>query len=395
MKVVVTSPRWDLSGVNTVSATLVKGLRELGADAEVVLTDPCVPSGNPMPPVPGIVPIPLPGARAYDIRHNWRCLVRYLEGCAPCVYVPNYDMAHSCVCSRLSGEVVTVGVVHCDDAVHYDHVERLGTYWNAIVTVSEAIAANVRSRWPQLAERTIVIRNGVEIPPSEARNNSGTLRILYAGRVIQHQKRVLDLPRIMAGLRSAGVRVELTVAGSGPDDAALAKAGADLISAGAVRLAGTMAHHELMDLMQSQDVIILTSAFEGLPIVLMEAMVRGCVPIVTKTHSGIPEVVRDGSNGFCVPVGDIDGFVRCLEALAGDPGAQDRLRQAARKTIVDSFGAAPMARAYHDLFRRVLAERATFDRPRGPVVPPEWVRPLLDQQRWPNRVRVAVRSLLR
>jgi hypothetical protein len=54
-----------------------------------------------------------------------------------------------------------------------------------------------------------------------------------------------------------------------------------------------------------------------------------------------------------------------------------------------------MAAAYHDLFSRLLVERVNFRRLRGPIVPPDWARPLLDQQRWPNRLRVAVRGLVR
>jgi glycosyltransferase involved in cell wall biosynthesis len=395
MRVILTSPAWDLSGVNTVSATLVKELRDLGADAEMLLTDPMLPSSNGMPPIAGVPLVPLPGARAHDIRHNWRRLVSYLESQAPCIYLPNYDMIHSCVSARLSPDVVVVGVVHCDDPVHYEHVGRVGSYWNAIVAVSEAIASHVRRCWPALADRTSTIRNGVSVPPVRREVPSDPLRILYAGRVIQHQKRVLDLPPILAGLLDAGVPAVLTVAGSGPEDAALAKAGEALLHKGALRQVGTLAHDALLALMETQDIIMLTSAFEGLPMVLIEAMARGCIPVVTDVTSGIPELVRQGENGFRVPIGDTQGFVRCLAALASDPVGRARLRQAARSCVEQSFSGNAMAAAYHDLFSRLLVERVNFRRLRGPIVPPDWARPLLDQQRWPNRLRVAVRGLVR
>ncbi len=56
MNVIVSSPVWSLNGVNVFSANLVRGLREKGVAAELLLTCPGMPDDKPMP-LPGDIPI--------------------------------------------------------------------------------------------------------------------------------------------------------------------------------------------------------------------------------------------------------------------------------------------------------------------------------------------------
>ena len=75
--------------------------------------------------------------------NHWAAMIRYLEDRGPCIYIPNHDWRHSCISPRLSRQVSVVGVVHSDDPLHYDHVARLGRFWDAIVTVSPTLQRKV------------------------------------------------------------------------------------------------------------------------------------------------------------------------------------------------------------------------------------------------------------
>ncbi len=55
------------------------------------------------------------------------------------------------------------------------------------------------------------------------------------------------------------------------------------------------------------DMLVLTSYWEGLPRVCLQAMAAG-LPIVATNVDGIPEAVQDGSNGFLLQPGDILGL---------------------------------------------------------------------------------------
>jgi glycosyltransferase involved in cell wall biosynthesis len=50
---------------------------------------------------------------------------------------------------------------------------------------------------------------------------------------------------------------------------------------------------------QKMDVLMMTSAFEGFPVVMMEAMINGAVPVATAVD-GVPEHIKDGENGMLI-----------------------------------------------------------------------------------------------
>jgi glycosyltransferase involved in cell wall biosynthesis len=295
-------------------------------------------------------------------------MIRYLEAHAPCIYIPNYDFGHSCISSQLSGSVAIVGIVHSDDPRHYDHVVRLGGYWNAVVAVSSAIAAETRGIAPALASRISTIPYGVAAADNlTGRSLKGRqpLRVIYAGRLDQEQKRVLDLPRIVQAVAALGVPIHLTIAGSGRLAAEL-KAQCD---GQPVEFLGTVESAALPRILAGQDVCLLTSAFEGLPIGVLEAMGQGCIPLVGDIRSGIPELIEDGVNGFRVPVGDIPGFASRLTELYRNSGLREQMSRAAwTKARSDCYRTERMVESYATLFASL--PDTTHARRAGRIKPP-------------------------
>ncbi len=87
-----------------------------------------------------------------------------------CIYMPNYDFCHSPISARLPASIHTVGILHSDDAMHYDHVRQLGRFWNRVVTVSQRIAETCRAI-DVPADKLLTIPYGIPIP-SEPRQVS-------------------------------------------------------------------------------------------------------------------------------------------------------------------------------------------------------------------------------
>ena len=117
----------------------------------------------------------------------------------------------------------------------------------------------------------------------------------------------------------------------------------------------------------------LADSLEGLPLGLLEAMGRGCVPVVTDIRSGIPDLVQDGVNGFRVPVGGIQQFAARLATLQRDPLLRWEMGLRAYHTVsAGGYRIEDSVRSYLALFRRVLEqnERGTYRRPKGRVLPP-------------------------
>lgn len=378
-EVVVAAPDWTVTGVNVFSANLVRGLNQAGVAAHVLMTEhetALITRHEACMPRPADIPFEsLPVRRSDGWGAHWGATVRWLEEAAPSVYLPNHDWRHSTVCPVLSDQVVIVGVVHSDDPLHYDHVRRLGRYWNVIVAVSKAVAERTAELFPEIADRIVTIPIGVSVPARYPRRaaSDGALRLIYHGILKQHQKRVLDLPRIVQRALDLGVPVVLDIAGAGPDEDALRTACANLVERGAIRFLGVTSPQDAAALLQQHDVYLLASEFEGMPNALIEAMGRGCVPIVSRMISGIPELIRDGENGFLVPIGDHAAFAARLQLLHGDPARCERMSRAAHATVKNGgFRLEDMVDAYQrvfaDAWRKVRS--GAFVRPQGTLSPP-------------------------
>lgn len=93
-----------------------------------------------------------------------------------------------------------------------------------------------------------------------------------------------------------------------------------------VRLLGRRS--DVPDLLAAADVYVLTSVWEGRPLVIQEAMQVG-LPVVTTAAGGVPELVGDGAR--VVPVGDPDAVVDAVNALLDDPQLRSELGERGRR----------------------------------------------------------------
>ncbi len=82
--------------------------------------------------------------------------------------------------------------------------------------------------------------------------------------------------------------------------------------------------------------LLLTSTAEGFPLVLLEAMSRGCLPIAYDVAYGPADVIRDGVNGFLVPEGDVEALADTVRRLVELPERKrTRMRRAAVRTAAE------------------------------------------------------------
>ncbi len=366
--VFLSMPEWHLSGVTTFARHLVRGLDARGVPGAVLVTRPGLWSDIKVPYSPGVAIVELPvDLDAPDDVRRAR-LADMLERHQPCIYVPNYDFSVSGIAPALPAGVAVVGILHSDEQMYYEQLQRLGDAWNATVCVSRHIRDTASRIRPELAGRLHLIPYGVPVgPPPGPREMpaDGALRIVYCSRVQDSQKRALDLIPIVGALELRRVPFVLTVAGIGSQVETLVRALRPYVDAGRARFLGPLAQDAVPAELQRHDVFLLTSAYEGLPLSLLEAMQAECVPVVTDVRSGIPELVHEGLNGCRVPIADVDAFAERLEALWRDPARRARLGQAARETILTGdYTVERMTDQYLALFDRVWEDQRAG---RGPV----------------------------
>jgi glycosyltransferase involved in cell wall biosynthesis len=107
------------------------------------------------------------------------------------------------------------------------------------------------------------------------------------------------------------------------------------------------------ELIAAFDVFLLTSAFEGLPYSLIEAMASG-VPVVATDVVGTRDVVRHGETGLLAPAGDAPALAaQVLHVLANQEEAS-RLAEAGRADVLARYSVDEMVRRTADLYCSLL-----------------------------------------
>ena len=120
-------------------------------------------------------------------------------------------------------------------------------------------------------------------------------------------------------------RAIFLLAGSGPLRDETARRVADLRS-DSVRFLGAVP--DAARLIACADLLVLSSSYEGLPVVVMEALAAG-VPVVSTAVGGVPDLIQSGHNGLLTRPGDPDALAETI-LRAMRPEIHARLREGAR-----------------------------------------------------------------
>lgn len=209
---------------------------------------------------------------------------------------------------------------------------------------------------------------GVPLRPLVAPSslNLPVLKVLYAGRIEQEQKRVLDLPLIIAALRSAGTDARLSIAGAGPEEVRLRAAFAEHGMEHFVSWLGDLEKSQLAEAYRKHDVLLVTSAWETGPIVAWEAMSHG-LPVVSSRYvgSGLERALSHGQTAVLFEVGDVEAAAKSIEQLR-DPSFRCTIAAGGYSLIRRRYGLDTSAAAWHDALSAVF--RSTKVTPLTPRV---------------------------
>lgn len=139
------------------------------------------------------------------------------------------------------------------------------------------------------------------------------MRFVAVGRLVA-QKNLALLLRAFA--QGAAPQDSLTVVGDGPERGALEAQARRLGLGGRVHFAGHLPSPDQQ--LRAADCLLLSSDYEGVPAVVIEAIAAGLPVIATDCSLSMPELLGHGARGVLVPIGD-------QAALAAAIGAASRL----------------------------------------------------------------------
>ena len=236
--------------------------------------------------------------------------------------------------------------------------------------ISDYNRRHILSRFPEIDSKKITVsRLGVDVPPTAKffrrvlDDPAHNFTLLAVGR-LHAVKDHAFLVRACSRLRDAGLKFKCAIAGEGPERQHLEFMIRESQLEDRMTLLGHVARSEIDALYWSADIVVLTSLSEGIPLALMEAMVRGKI-VLAPAITGIPELVIPGKTGFLYEAGDLEDFIRRIRFLEALMRFKNRpwgnrlnwIRHAARVQVILNFNRQRNLNRFTDAFLRSIAPR--------------------------------------
>jgi glycosyltransferase involved in cell wall biosynthesis len=165
------------------------------------------------------------------------------------------------------------------------------------------------------------------------------------------QKAPLDFVRMAAMIHRHRQDVQFLLVGDGELRQAVTDEVLHAGLNGHVFLAGW--RRDVWDILRCLDLFVLTSRWEGLPRVYLEALTSG-VPVVGTRVDGASDVIRDGVNGFLVEPGDVSGLADRALWLLNHP-AQAKQMGVRGTHLPSQFDCHEMVRRQEQVYDQLLA----------------------------------------
>ncbi len=211
-----------------------------------------------------------------------------------------------------------------------------------IVAPSRGVVEDVREITAIAPEKFQVVHNPVfraeivELADADTGHpwlTDAAIPVVIAAGKLKPQKDFETLLRAFAKVR-ARRQARLMILGRGPDKQALLDLAQELGVSNDFQLPGHVRNPYAY--FRRASVFVLSSAWEGLPNVLIEAMACGCPVVSTDCPSGPDEILDGGRIGRLIPVGDAVQMAEAIAATLDSPPAAGEMVRRAREFSFDA-----------------------------------------------------------
>jgi glycosyltransferase involved in cell wall biosynthesis len=278
-------------------------------------------------------------------------------------------MYHANLFGRVAGKWAGVPLIvssirsERNESVTRDWLMRLTNGMDdACTTNSRQVAESLVERGLLPPKKVTVIPNGVDVaalrtPPDTRVRLRAELGVspsefvwLAIGRLLPQK----DYPTMLQAFQPlAGAR--LLIAGRGPLLDQL-KQLADQLGLG-TRVSFLGVREDIAELLAAADALVLSSGWEGMPNVVMEAL-AAARPVVATQVGGVSELVKPDASGWTVPPGDPGALSQAMERMMRLPAERRReMGLSGQQHVAQHYGLEAMARRWMTLYRNLLQQR--------------------------------------
>lgn len=195
------------------------------------------------------------------------------------------------------------------------------------------------------------------VEPLELPGN-GAARILWPGRLVEQKDPILTM-EVLARARERGAEFVLDVVGDGHLKESARVRAAELGIDEVVNWHPPS--QEMARWYRSADLLLMTSVYEGIPLVIYEALSMG-LPVIAPALPGNVEFMNADSGVLVDPRDDIDRYADAIVALLGDEQRRNEMGERSRARMLEEFSLAEMGQRHDALYERLLSEKTATSR---------------------------------
>ena len=199
--------------------------------------------------------------------------------------------------------------------------------------------------WGALPNLTVIPNAALAFP--QVKHQKGTRRVIAVGR-LDYQKgfdRLIDAWSLLPEQLRRSWHLEIFGQGEWHD---ALQAQIDRLGLGAsVRLMHPT--RQIGMEYAASDFLVMSSHYEGFPMVMVEAMASGLPVVSFDFLCGPRDIIRPGENGLLVPEGDVNALAAAMKRLMEDPEAVLRMSAEARK-VSESYSETAIMTQWKQLF---------------------------------------------
>jgi glycosyltransferase involved in cell wall biosynthesis len=210
---------------------------------------------------------------------------------------------------------------------------------------------------PKRKKNIYFIQHGVQLQQVLPRVIKQNLNLVFLARHVK-LKGIYDLPKIDQLLKKQNIIVNWMILGDGEERENFMK---EVKGLNNFQFLIPETTEDVITILKNQDVYILPSSHDGLPVSLLESMSVGCVPIVYNFSEGIKRVITKDI-GFVTDIGDAQAVADKIFLLHNDRSLLLELSQNAINKIAEEFNIIKQAKAYFELYKnyKQLKMKKTF-----------------------------------
>jgi len=217
-----------------------------------------------------------------------------------------------------------------------------------VVLLSKGYFEEFKSFVPDFDFKNVIaIGNPCTIPiPTEDLNKIN--EILYVGRIDVEQKKVDLVLKVWEMLYRKHPNWSLSIVGDGKDKSNLENE-ANKLGLERITFHG---QQNPIPFYERAKILCMTSAYEGFPLVLVEAQIFGTIPIVFNSFASVGDIIKNNENGFLIESFDLISYAVTLSSIFEDEVKTSKISLNCKKSV-NEFSVETIGRQWIDLFKEL------------------------------------------